>query len=59
MAVRKNWADRTTNFECDMCGDVYEAEGVRFEEALDEFKDAGGVARLDAGEWMHFCEDCK
>lgn len=59
MTIRKNWADRTTTFECDMCGDTYEAEGVRFEEAYEEYKDSGGIARMDVGEWMHFCGDCK
>ncbi|MEN9935998.1 MAG: hypothetical protein RLZZ387_2577 [Chloroflexota bacterium] len=59
MGFRKNYADRTITFECDGCGEMFEADGLDFHDALDEYKDRGGVARLEVGEWMHFCEDCK
>jgi hypothetical protein len=59
MSIRKNYADRTTTFECDQCGETFEADGLDFHDALDEFKDRGGAARLEVGEWMHFCEDCR
>ena len=53
--ISRNYADRTTTFECDECGETFEADG------LDEFKDNGGVARLDGdgGEWRHLCGDCQ
>lgn len=59
MSVRKNYVDHTTTFTCDTCGETFEADGLNFEDALDEFKDRGGAVRLIAGEWEHFCEDCK
>lgn len=59
MSIRKNYADRTTTFTCDECGETFEADGHDFYDALDEFKDNGGVARLEGGEWFHLCRDCK
>ena len=59
MGVRKNWADRTTTFTCDQCGDTFEADGLDFYDALDEYKEHGGAARLEAGEWLHFCGCCE
>ena len=59
MGFRKNYADRTITFECDECGEMFEADGLDFHDALDEYKDRGGVARLEVGDWLHFCEDCK
>ena len=59
MTYRKNHRDQTGTFECDDCGGEFEADGLDFHDALAEFKDGGGVARLECGEWMHFCKDCK
>ena len=59
MSTRRNHVDRTITFTCDDCGETFEADGLDFHDALEEFKDNGGVARLDAGEWVHFCGDCK
>lgn len=59
MSIRKNYADQTTTFTCDECGETFEADGLDFYYAFDEFKDNGGVARLEMGEWQHLCEDCK
>lgn len=59
MSIRKNYADRTTTFTCDDCGETFEADGLDFYDALDEFKDHGGAARLDGGDWLHLCGDCK
>lgn len=58
MSIRKNYADRTITFTCDDCGSTFEAEGLDFHDALDEFKDNGGRAQLDCGEWLHLCESC-
>lgn len=58
MTTRKNYADQTTTFTCDECGETFEADGLDFHDALDEFKDHGGVARLVHGDWQHFCEHC-
>ena len=58
MTAKRDWTNRTTTFECEMCGDTFEAEGVRIDEAYEEYKDHGGVARMIDGEWAHFCEDC-
>ena len=59
--ISRNYADRTITFECDECGETFEADGLDFYDALDEFKDNGGVARLDGdgGEWRHLCGDCQ
>lgn len=59
MAFRKNYADRTTTFSCDECGETFEADTLDFRDALDEYKRHGGVAKLDDGEWVHLCEDCQ
>ena len=59
MSISKNYADRTTIFECDACGDTFEADGLDFYDAYDEYKDSGGTARLEGGEWEHRCEGCK
>lgn len=59
MSISKNYADQTTTFTCDECGDTFEADGLDFYDAYEEFKDNGGVARLEGGDWEHRCEDCK
>ncbi len=59
MGISKNYADRTTIFECDECGDTFEADGLDFHDAYDEYKENGGTARLQGGDWEHRCEDCK
>lgn len=59
MTTQKDMRNRTIGFECDQCGEVHETDMTDFHDALDDFKDAGGVARLDCGEWLHFCGDCK
>jgi hypothetical protein len=59
MSITKNYADRTTIFECDLCGDTFEADGLDFYDAYEEFKDNGGIARLESGDWEHRCEECK
>ena len=58
MSIRKNYADRTTTFTCDDCGEPYECEGIDFYDALQGFKDYGGRAVLEDGEWRHLCEAC-
>lgn len=59
MATRRNHRDKSMTFECDDCGEEFESQSDDFHAALAEFKDEGGVARMDCGEWMHFCKDCK
>lgn len=59
MSFRKNYADRTVTFTCDDCGETFEADTPDFHDALDDYKDHGGVARLDDGEWVHLCGTCK
>lgn len=59
MTFSKNYTDRTTTFECDLCGSTFEADGLDFYDAYDEYKDHGGIARLESGTWEHRCEGCK
>lgn len=59
MTTTRNRRDKTLTFACDDCGEEFESTSDDFHDALDEFKDTGGVARMDVGEWMHFCKDCK
>ena len=59
MSILKNYADQTTTFTCDQCGETFEADGLDFHDALDEYKDSGGTARLEDGEWEHRCGGCK
>ena len=59
MSITKNYADRTTTFECDECGDTFEADSLDFGDAYDEYKDHGGTARLNGGDWEHRCRDCR
>ena len=60
MSTRRNGVrDGNIIFICDDCEDEFDSGEQDFKEALDEAKDAGWIARNVAGEWMHFCEDCK
>jgi hypothetical protein len=59
MTINKNYKDRTISFECDTCGDEYEADGLNFYDAYDDYKQNGGIARLVGGDWEHTCENCK
>lgn len=59
MTTKRNHRDKTITFTCDQCGDDYESDTDDWHDALAEFKDQGGVARQDCGEWMHLCQDCK
>lgn len=59
MSISKNYSDQTTTFECDVCGDTFEADGLDFHDAYAEYKDNGGVARNELGEWEHRCAGCK
>jgi hypothetical protein len=59
MSITKNYADRTTIFECDECGDTFEADGLDFYDAYDEYKDHGGIARNVVDGWEHRCRDCR
>lgn len=59
MSISKNYADRTTIFECDRCGSTFEADGLDFYEAYDEYKHNGGVARQMGTDWEHHCEICR
>ncbi len=59
MSISKNYADRTTIFECDECGETFEADSLDFYEAYDEYKDHGGIARQVGVEWEHRCELCR
>ena len=59
MSIRKNYADQTTTFTCDECGETFEADGLDFYDALDEFKEHGGSSALHNGQWHHFCEPCQ
>jgi predicted RNA-binding Zn-ribbon protein involved in translation (DUF1610 family) len=46
-------------FECDTCGDEYEADGDEgFMEAWDNAKSSGWRAYQEGGEWMHKCPEC-
>ena len=58
MSITKNYVDRTIIFTCDECGETFEADGLDWNEAFEEFKDHGGAARLSGGEWEHRCGDC-
>ena len=57
--ISKNYADRVTIFECDECGDTFEADGLNFHDAYDEYKDHGGIARNVGDQWEHRCRDCR
>jgi len=57
--ISKNYADRTTIFECDECGDTFEADGLDFRDAYEEYKDHGGIARNVGDAWEHRCRDCR
>lgn len=59
MTIRRNFYDRTITFECDECGKTFEADTSDFDDALDDFKDHGGCARFDGGDWVHLCEECE
>ena len=59
MSITKNYADRTTTFECDECGETFEADGLDFYDAYDEYKDHGGIARMEGDDWQHRCKECK
>lgn len=59
MTMTKNYADRTITFGCDECGITFEADGLDFYEAYEEFKAHGGIARNDGGDWEHRCEGCR
>ncbi len=53
--VRKS---RQIVFECDECGAQHPSFTDDFHDALDDFKEDGGTARLVQGDWQHFCKDC-
>ena len=59
MSICKNYADQTTTFTCDACGETFEADGLDFYDAIDEFEDHGGTSSLHDGVWHHFCEHCE
>jgi hypothetical protein len=59
MTISKDYTNRSTIFECDICGDEYEAEGLDFYDAYEEYKNSGGIARLEGGDWEHRCEGCR
>jgi hypothetical protein len=59
MSVSQNYADHTTTFECDECGDTFEADGFNFHDAYEEYKDNGGIARNVGDKWEHRCRDCR
>ena len=59
MSIRRNYADCTTTFTCDECGEIFEADGLDFEDAYDEYQSHGGRARMIGGDWEHRCECCE
>ena len=51
---------RQVIFECDACGDTYDAGTDDFTDAYAAAKDDGWIAfKNGEGEWEHRCEDCK
>ena len=59
MTVRKNHRHHTLTVSCDECGEEHEVDTEEFRDAIEDYKDNGGVARLEDGEWRHLCVDCK
>ena len=59
MSTRRHHRDKTITFTCDDCGEEHEVDTDDWHDALADFKGNGGVARLDCGEWLHLCKDCK
>lgn len=58
MTTQRNYRHETITFICDECGEEYEADTDDFRDALDDFKQHGGRAVQDCGEWLHMCRDC-
>jgi hypothetical protein len=46
-------------FECDECGEDYNAQESVFDEAWQAAKADGWVSYKLGSEWHHFCPDCK
>jgi hypothetical protein len=46
-------------FECDGCGDTFDAGTSDFDDAYHAAKQEGWVAFNNDGDWEHRCEDCK
>ena len=60
MTTKRNYRDETITFECDGCGDEYEASTDDWGPALAEFKRNGGVARKECDDsWVHLCAECQ
>ena len=51
--------DRTITFECDTCGDEYVTDTDDFHDALEEMKGADWRPKLEFGDWLHLCPDCR
>lgn len=58
MAVRRSY--NLYFVECDECGDVCDADGDNYQEAVDAFKMEGGrIFRDEDGDWRHNCSACR
>lgn len=59
MTIQRAFYNGPITFVCDECGDELETDETDFTDALDKFKDDGGVATKRAGgDWQHICIDC-
>lgn len=48
----------TSRIICDVCGDAHEVDTLDFDEALEDFRLAGGRPALEQGQWEHHCKSC-
>lgn len=58
MSIRRGSRSNGLTVVCDECGTEHPSYTDDFHDALDDFKEDGGVVRLDDGTWMHYCEGC-
>ena len=58
MSFFKNRREDTCTFVCDQCGEEHVMDHTDFHDGLEQVKDNGWRARLEHGEWQHYCGDC-
>lgn len=58
MAITRPFYDGPITVVCDDCKDELETDEVDFGDALQKFKDDGGIVTKSNGEWQHICVDC-
>ena len=55
MSFFKNRREDTCTFVCDQCGEEHVMDHTDFHDGLEQVKDNGWRARLEHGEWQHYC----